>query len=558
MSESLFEQARASSNKSFLEREAEVVGGGLIDGLGRAGGQTIQDIKTFGSNFANDWSGTTGGFLKDHWSEAAVGAAITFANPKKWVTSLLFAYSMRGLLTDTAQAAWLAGSSDADTARLRSQYANSVSHEGTAFLSSLPMTMAGGYLGRAGAGVAFGKTPDGKPLGALDMLSGKVTPAMVQRNIMTNLVDKIKPPETKLLITDMDGTVGNFSGYFARGIEKAIPEMAANPKLIEANLALPEAQRVPIVDGKLSEEWLYKAIGGVMDQQRSHDYPWSVEVAVGEKLGVGQPGRMTAAQFYDAAVKPFWETMDKALVDHLTLYPNVLETLSTLKNDKGIPTVVLSDAPAYIGLRRLTHMGLDRGYVERLYALHNWEMPNLPDGGAAPQMARVNAMLDIANGLAEFKAIPKSYEKPHTQGFQALMDQYGVRPAQTLMVGDSRMKDLGVAYNAGARGLWAKYGQPDAHSETILERLRPLPEEAPAPGPKPPKVYPPSAGPPLEHYGQILDYLKPRADWGEILRGGVRYGLSVRPSAAAALGFTVGEPVIPQGLTGLDKPENAR
>lgn len=103
MSETLFEQARANSPKSFLEREYEVVGGGLIDGLGRAGGQTLQDIKTFGSNFANDWSGTTGGFLKDHWSEAAVGAAITFANPKKWVTSLLFAYSMRGLLTDTGR-----------------------------------------------------------------------------------------------------------------------------------------------------------------------------------------------------------------------------------------------------------------------------------------------------------------------------------------------------------------------------------------------------------------------------------------------------------------------
>lgn len=553
MSETLFEQARANSPKSFLEREYEVVGGGLIDGLGRAGGQTLQDIKTFGSNFANDWSGTTGGFLKDHWSEAAVGAAITFANPKKWVTSLLFAYSMRGLLTDTAQAAWLAGSSDADTARLRAQYASSVSHEGTAFLSSLPMTMAGGYVGRAGAGIAFGKTPDGQPLGALDLLSGKVTPAMVQRNIMTNLLDKIRPPETKLLITDMDGTVGNFSGYFAHGIKNAIPELASNPKLIEANMALPEAQRIPVIDGKLSEEWLYKAIGGVMDQQRSHDYPWSVELAVGEKLGVGQPGRMSAAEFNSTAVQPFWATMDKALVEHLDLYPQVLETLSAVK-DRGIPTVVLSDAPAYIGLRRLTHMGLDRGYVERLYALHNWEVPNLPDGGAAPQMARVQSMLDIVNGLTEFRAIPKSFEKPHTQGFQALMDQYGVRPAQTLMVGDSRVKDLGVAYNAGARGLWAKYGQPDAHSEAILERLRPLPEEAPT-GPKPAKVYPPSAGPPLENYGQVLNYLKPKADWGEILRTGVRHGLAVRPSPAAALGFTIHDPLIPQGLGGFDKTE---
>lgn len=536
MTESLFEQARLAQPKSFWEREAEVVGGGLADGLSRAGQQTWSDIKTGADNLGEDFWGTTGDYLKNHWHEAGIGAAITFLNPRKWVTSLLVAYSMRGLATNTAQAAWYAKDSDANLAELRARYGEAISHEGTAFLSSLPMTMVGGMAGRAGANAVFGKN-----LGALDLLSGKVTMNQVEKNLWA-LHDRVRPPETKLLISDMDNTVGNFSRYFAAGVEKAIPELAANPKLIEANRALPAAERIPEVNGKLSEDWLYKAIGEVMDKQRSHDYPWSVEVALGEKLRVGQPGHMSHAEFDAVAAQPFWRNIDKSLLDNLSLYPEVLETLSALKA-RGIPTVVLSDAPAYIAMRRLTHMGLDRGYVERLYALNNWQTPaGLSAEAVAPGMARVNEMLNTVNGLKEFQVIPKSYEKPHTQGFEALMEQYGVRPSQTLMVGDSRIKDVGVAFNAGARGLWARYGQADPHSEAILTRLRPLPEN---PGPTAPKVYPPSAGA-IDSYGQVLNYLKPKADWGEIARATVRHGLSTRPSAAAALGFTINMPLVPE------------
>lgn len=543
MTESLFELAKQQQPKGFWEREAEVIGGGFADGISRAGTQTWNDIKVSAENFQKDALGTTGGYLQDHWHEAAIGAAITFANPRKWVTSLLVAYSMRGLVINTASAAWAAKDSDANVADLRARYGEAISHEGTAFLSSFPMTMAGGMAGRAGATAVFGKN-----LGALDLLTGRVTPSQVSKNLLA-LQDRVRPPETKLLVSDMDNTLGSFSKYFASGVEKAIPEMAANPKLIQANRALPVGDRIPEVNGKLSEEWLYKALGEVMDKQRSHDYPWSVEMAVGQKLQVGQPGRMSHAEFDATATKPFWSTIDKSLLDNLHLFPQVLETLTALKG-KGIPTVVLSDAPGYVAIQRLTHMGLDRGYVERLYALHNWETPStLPREAIAPGLSRINDMLSTVNGLHEFKVIPKSFEKPHTQGFEALLQQYNVRPTQTLMVGDSRIKDVGVAVNAGARGLWARYGQADAHSEAVLTRLRPLPENPVPTTPGVPKVYPKMAGA-IDSYGQVLNYLKPRADWGEIVSSAVRHGLTTRPAPTAALGFTINQPVVPETSEG--------
>jgi hypothetical protein len=128
MSESLFDQAIQTQPKGFREREAEVVGGGLTDGLSRAGAQTWSDIQAGASNLYEAPLATTGTYLKNHWHEAGVGAAITFLNPRKWVMSLPVAYSMKGLITNTALAAWYAKDSDANPADLRARYGQSDPH----------------------------------------------------------------------------------------------------------------------------------------------------------------------------------------------------------------------------------------------------------------------------------------------------------------------------------------------------------------------------------------------------------------------------------------------
>lgn len=125
---------------------------------------------------------------------------------------------------------------------------------------------------------------------------------------------------------------------------------------------------------------------------------------------------MSAAEFNSTAVQPFWATRDKALVEHLDLYPQVLETLSAAK-DRGIPTVVLSDAPTYNRTATSDPHGagsrLGRAQMARVQSM--LDIVNGPSSGAAPQSGRLGTSQLCR---AYKRAILKSFEKPHTQGFR--------------------------------------------------------------------------------------------------------------------------------------------
>ena len=509
----LLDQTKQST---LLSREANVLLGGFVDGLSKTGSTTASDMSEAAAKFKEAPLKTTGDYLKNHWQDAAVGAAITFVNPKKWANAALLAYSMKGVGYATYEGAIAAADPKADQNAARQKFSNAISHEGTAFISTLPMALAGGMVGRGAANNVFGKD-----MGALDLVTGKVSMGQVKDNLLA-IKDTISPPPVKLVITDMDNTLAPFSHYFAQGVKKGMTELSAKTKIPEAEL--------------------YPAVGKVMDLNRAHDYPWSLEVVLGERMNVGKPGGMSVAEFRRDIVDPFWNTIDKSLVENHKVFPGVMETLTELKS-RNIPVVVLSDAPGFIGLRRLSNLGLDKnGLVERMYALDNWTPPK----GMSKEMLaagheRVNSMLNIANELKEVKNIPQAWEKPHTQGYNALMKEYNVRPSETLMIGDSRVKDVGVAHNAGSRGIWAEYGNPNKVDEGILLQLRPLPENRPAPGTAPgaPKVYPPYVEA-ATSYSSVLNHLEPKANLGSIASKALS-AIAVRPeigTAAITYGLT--------------------
>jgi phosphoglycolate phosphatase len=60
--------------------------------------------------------------------------------------------------------------------------------------------------------------------------------------------------------------------------------------------------------------------------------------------------------------------------------------------------------------------------------------------------------------------------KPHPRMLQELMDQFGVSPQRTLMIGDTT-HDLQMALNAGCASVGVSYG---AHACSALDSLKPL------------------------------------------------------------------------------------
>ncbi len=497
-------------SSSVLSREWQTLTGGITKGASQVGGTTIENLKQGGSDFISNPLSATANYVCNHFQDVVAGAAITFMRPTKLANVALAAYSLRGTAYATYDAMSGALDPKADISKLTDHYAKELSEQGTAFISSMPAALLGGNIGRAGANAVFGKN-----LGGLDYLAGKIPREEVQANLW-KIKDTLNPPKVKLLITDMDNTLASHGKYFSNGVEKAISELSAKTKIPESELN--------------------KIIGNEMEKARSHDYPWSVEIALQDRFQVGKPGGMSVSEFHENIVKPFWQTLDESMNQHFKAFPGVEETLQELKN-RNIHVAVLSDAPAYIGLKRLESTGISPGLVDRFYGLNNWHDPaHVSTEIASHGYSRVESMLKTPHQLSEFRALPHTWEKPHTSGYEALMKAYDVRPAETLMIGDSRVKDVGVAHSSGSRAIWAKYGTPLASEEAILARLRPLPEHGGgvAPGAGKPKEYAPYVEA-AESFNSVLNHLEPKINIPEIARQSGK-ALFVRPEMKSAIG----------------------
>jgi phosphoglycolate phosphatase len=111
-------------------------------------------------------------------------------------------------------------------------------------------------------------------------------------------------------------------------------------------------------------------------------------------------------------------------LDYTKLYPGVGETLEGLSAD-GVTLAVLTNKPVRISGAILEGLGVAR-YFFRVYGGNSFEQ-----------------------------------KKPHPVGIQTLMEEAGVEPARTLMVGDSSV-DIKTARNAGVGSVGCTWGfQPE-------------------------------------------------------------------------------------------------
>jgi phosphoglycolate phosphatase len=85
-------------------------------------------------------------------------------------------------------------------------------------------------------------------------------------------------------------------------------------------------------------------------------------------------------------------------------------------------------------------------------------------------LERALAQHGVGSRFTATRCADESLPKPHPQMLQHLMEQVGVAPDATLMIGDTT-HDLELARNAGTAAVAAAYG---AHPPAGLERLAPL------------------------------------------------------------------------------------
>jgi len=479
----------------LLDREATVVHDGLIQGVWDGIGQAANDAKKGAHDLVEHPASTVANYLGNHWQDFVAGAVITAIAPKgALLNAALVAYASRDVWEPAGLAIIHATSSDADAGKLATGLRRDESHAVEGFASSLPLTMLGSSVAKFGTNALLGEN-----MGLSDLVRGKVSLNDVSTNYW-NFRDSISPPKLKVLLTDIDGTMGPFVDYFAPAVRDSVRQMSR--------------------EQGVSELSIYKAIGKVMDKYRTHDYPWSLE-----QSGLLQRFNMTPEQFTSKVVEPFWDNMDRTREQHLKPFVNVEPTLQSLR-DHNVRVIARSDAPFFIAKARLKTMGLDK-YVDELYALDihvpdikDLDHPSLMEHGSE----RVRHLMEEPADYQRAQVLPRQFEKPAIGNMADRLQELGVRKSEVAMIGDSRVKDGGFAQNLGVKFFYALYGAHPASEYTdILRTLSSGAEGKPATsvsetvlGTKQ-KVYPPIYKE-AASYKDLLPELQPRTDFGALMR----------------------------------------
>ncbi len=429
--------------QDLLSREFTVLAGGAAQGLSQGFRESLGDLGKFASDFAGAPLDTSADYLSNHWHEAAIAGGIAVLSPRKYLNALLLLSSGRGLIFSTYEGARDALDPAQNINQVKERYAKSLSHETRSLLNALPATIAGGAAGRSFANTAFGKN-----MGALDLATGKVTMADVKSNLW-KAHEQLFPPKAKLAVIDLDGTMVSTSKHLALAIEEGKAKISQNTGLSQ------------------------ETVSGLMNEQfgklKSFVNPWTVELALAEKLNVGKPNSMTYAEFKTKVSDPYWQVFKNKLDKDLTVYDGWRPALEALAKEK-IPAIILTNSPATGVLPRLEATGLHNG-VSKVVMLENPKAP----AGLAPELVkagqdRLNAANISSGKLPTFELIPRTMAKPNPEFLAAELAKRQVRPRETMVLGDSLESDMALAQRTGARGFWTRWNEIDAKYDAMLNK----------------------------------------------------------------------------------------
>jgi FMN phosphatase YigB (HAD superfamily) len=259
-------------------------------------------------------------------------------------------------------------------------------------------------------------------------------------------------PKTKLVITDVDGTLSSFWDYF-------VPAVRDFLRQVSLRLEIPVQE-------------LAADIGRIIDRRGTHEYPWLLE----ETSFAWEHFADRPQQFISDFVVPFWEALDENRRKYLRPFPQVLETLAELRR-QGIKVVALSDAPEYMA--RARNQQIFDGLLDAVYALETvepGEMDIYRPISFEHGRLRIESILAATAGLkTEFRILPRHYEKPCPAGLDQVLKDFGVFPQEAIFVGDSLTKDGLVSASRGIRFVWAHYGHhlPAEYEEIVNYSLKP-------------------------------------------------------------------------------------
>lgn len=223
----------------------------------------------------------------------------------------------------------------------------------------------------------------------------------------------------KLVVTDLDNTLYDWVTYFSHAfyamVDAAVGEL--------------------VVD----REQLLDELRDVHRLHRNSEHPFALlETAMVRS----RFPNATAAEL-KARLDVAFHAFNSARKERLRLYDSVVETLVTLRA-QGVSIVGHTEATVPNALFRLDKLGI-APLFKKLYAV---EPPDVPHPDPAYQ----------APSTPPVRYLGHNERKPDPAVLLDICREQAVEVGETLYVGDSLSRDVGMAKEAGVVAAWARYG----------------------------------------------------------------------------------------------------
>jgi FMN phosphatase YigB (HAD superfamily) len=227
-------------------------------------------------------------------------------------------------------------------------------------------------------------------------------------------------PRFRLVITDLDNTLYDWVTFFATSFTAMADSLAV------------------LLD--LPVEQIYSEFKAVHQRYGNSEQPFAALELPSVLRRFPGAGRDELLQALANPLKAF----NSARKRNLKLYPTVLSTLQQLRNAR-VEVVGYSEAVLVNSYYRLQRLDIAQ-FFRRLYALEDKvRLPSLSPGFVFPSPDFV-------------QLVPRAERKPNPRLLIDICAREQVSLADTLYIGDSLVRDISMAKEAGVCAVWAKYG----------------------------------------------------------------------------------------------------
>jgi len=225
----------------------------------------------------------------------------------------------------------------------------------------------------------------------------------------------------KLLITDLDNTLYDWVTFFTASFKSMVAELT------------------DVLD--TSEDILLEEFKIIHQRYGNSEQPFAVLELPSVRRKFGSLSREELVRRLDPALHRFNSTRKRTLV----LYDGVQETLSEIRAS-GVKIVGHTEAILANSYWRLRTLAID-GYFDRLYTL---------EGKDAIHVSPDSRWVDPPTEFVV--VVPRDERKPNPRLLFDICRREGVEPTNAYYVGDSLVRDIAMAKDAGVTAIWARYG----------------------------------------------------------------------------------------------------